>query len=197
VVVGNYSFTTGTVPHSYSVWKVDFGGPSPIITKITDIPKALNLNGMTSLLEYPTTVLIAESTPGLVFRLDTITAEYEIAIQIPEMAPNPKGFAKVGINGLHTHGPYIYFTNSFNGLYRILITPSGSVLPGDKAEFLGLGGANFLDDFALDKRGNAWAMVNIENEVVFIGVDGRSGVVVGSNGSLNVAGVRLGRLGGV
>lgn len=93
---------------------------------------------MTSLLEYPTTVIIADSTLELVLCLDTITAEYDITIQIPEMAPNPKGFAKVVINGLHTRGPYLYFTNSFNDPYRILITPSGSVLPGAKAEFLGI-----------------------------------------------------------
>jgi hypothetical protein len=180
LIAGNYTAATHTsIPHTYAIWRVDFNTVSPTITKITDIPEAIFFNGITTLPSCPDKVLIADSILGAMFSLDTSTGEYDIAIQIPEMAYSPTGFVKIGINGLHVHGSYLYFTNSFVGLYRILIDAEGTVLPGAKAEFLGIGSAGFLDDFTLDGKGNAWVMTDLDDTVLVFGVDGKTETVVG------------------
>jgi hypothetical protein len=189
VAGGNFSLATvSSTPGSYSVWRVDFRhGPSPAITKIADLPKASILNGMTTLPACPDKVLLSDNVLGLVWRLDTTTGEYEIAIQIPEMAPKPDQFTIEGVNGIKISGPYLYFVNSFNGLYRILIDSLGNVAPGAKAELLAPADP-FMDDFAIDGEGNAWVATNIGDTVLFVGADGKSETVLGSNTTLTVAG---------
>jgi len=189
VIAGNFSLATVTSsPGSYSVWQVDFRhNPSPAITKITNLPEAAFLNGMATLPACPEKVLVSDTDLGLVWRLDTKTGAYEVAIQLPEMAPNPEKPIVEGINGLRIFGPYLYFANSFNGLYRVLIDLEGNVIPGAKAELLAPS-APFMDDFAIDGRGNAWVATNLGDTVLVVGRDGRSETVVGSNTTLTVAG---------
>jgi hypothetical protein len=189
VIAGNFSLSTvSSVPGTYSVWRVDFRhGPSPAISKIANIPEASILNGMTTLPACPEKILLSDNVLGLVWRLDTITGKYEVAIQIPEMAPLPNEFTIEGINGLHVSYPYLYFANSFVGLYRILIDPLGNVVPGAKAELLEPSNP-FMDDFAIDAQGNAWVATNVGDTVLVVGRDGKSETVLGSNTTLTVAG---------
>lgn len=195
LIAGNFTLaTTTSTPHSYSLHSVSFPPSGPLSIKLLSaLPEALFLNGITTLPWSPTVVLIADSLLGAVWRYDTQSLKYSIAIQIPEMAPNPHGSIDIGINGLHICGSHLYFTNSFNGLYRIAITPAGATVPGAKAELLGTAG--FMDDFAIDERGNAWVMTNTLDSVVVFAADGREETVLGTNSSLTVAGDTAGVFG--
>ncbi|TKA70300.1 hypothetical protein B0A49_05386 [Cryomyces minteri] len=118
VVAGTFNFATFTsVAGSYSTWRVDLRfndlggrskgpskGASPSVTKITDLPQALFLNGMT-ILPNTSYVLIADPGAGVVRHVDTGTGEYEVVLSdTATMAPPENAVPATGINGLHVQG---------------------------------------------------------------------------------------------
>jgi len=162
VVVGSYNITTRVgVPGSFSVWLLNLQGVSPVASKITDIPEALALNGMTAL-PFPNSgfVFIADSELGAVWLLNTATGNYEIAIQNSLL--NSTATGTLGINGLHILDRHLFLTNSALGYYikvgtvhpdgtydfNIVATPFTSSLPG--------WGPEIYDDFAFDEDGTAY-----------------------------------------
>jgi hypothetical protein len=125
-------------------------------------------------------VLIADSNLGVVWKLDIKTKKYEIAIKIPEaMDPVARSAALVGINGIHTHKGYLYWTNSNQvTLYRAKITEAGYLAPGAKAEVIvSTLDQIFMDDFTIDKRGTAWVCTNLGDTVLAVGQDGKEEIV--------------------
>ena len=189
LVGGNFSLTTTTAtPSTYSAWTVDFTKyPSPKISKIVDLKEAYFLNGLTLLPSLPGNVLIADSTLGLVWRLNVSTKKYErIISNIPEMAP--VGSPSLGINGLRVYKGYLYWTNTNKAsLYRARITSSGKLVPNTPVELLAVD-AIAMDDFSIDeKTGIAYVCSNFENTVLAV-KDGKVKTVLGSLGELTVAG---------
>jgi hypothetical protein len=70
---------------------------------------------------------MADSTLGLVFRLNLNTLVVDVAIDIPEMKKCSEDVLE-GINGLRVLGSSLYFTNAYCGiLYSLPIFPNGSV----------------------------------------------------------------------
>ncbi|OCL15315.1 quino protein amine dehydrogenase beta chain-like protein [Glonium stellatum] len=140
-----FKYTAG----SYSVWRVDLRSyypASPKVSKITDIPAALFLNGMT-LLPGTQTVLISDSAAGVVYSLNTATGVYGIVLEDDTMKPIPGSFAVLGINGVRYDTGYLYYTNSFRELFcRVAVNPSGGEALGEY-EILATGIEG--DDFAL------------------------------------------------
>jgi hypothetical protein len=90
VVVGNWSdIPDATTPHSYSVWQVDMRPflsqydkllRPAVVRKVTDIPPALFLNGLTLLNWDEEKVLVCDSGLGAVWIVDIVTGDYHIAI---------------------------------------------------------------------------------------------------------------------
>lgn len=163
VVVGNWSSKTFTTTNgSYSVWKVDLRpfkcdknlrvASEAVVTKIVAIPEASFLNGLTLLSPSSPYLLIADAGLGVVWRLNYLTAEYDVILDDALMKPTSGGIA-LGINGLHTRNDYLYFTNSFQYLFaRVPITSSGSATgPYEVVAYNGIG-----DDFTFDNDGNAY-----------------------------------------
>lgn len=112
VAVGNFSVASPKIPlASYSVWSVDLSKGEAEIHKITDIPGALVLNGMTVLPTQPDTVLVGDSGRGVIWYLDTKTGEYHIAIDNPDLKPNASAAFEVGVNGIRYRDGYVYFVN--------------------------------------------------------------------------------------
>ena len=156
VIAGSWSDKTlNYTAGSYSVWRVDlrsYYSASPKVSKITDIPSGLFLNGMTLLPGTPQTVLISDSAAGVVYCLNTITSAYDIALEDDTMKPAADAFVIPGINGVRYHDGYLYYTNSFKELFcRVAVNPStGQALGRYEVLATGLIG----DDFALAVSGD-------------------------------------------
>ena len=70
-------------------------------------------------------LLIADSGLGVVWRLHTRSSQYEIVLDSPLMKPVPTP-PILGINGIHIFKSFVYFTNSFQGIFaRVPVHLSG------------------------------------------------------------------------
>lgn len=189
VVAGNLTTVHTGIPNSFSIWIIDFNicnSTSPLISKAADVPSAGLLNGLAPLPGIPNTILAADSILGAVWKLDIVTGENEIVIQIPEMLAGPA--LVLGINGLRVRDGYLYFTNSGSiSFSRVAINSNGTVAPGAAVELLATGDTLF-DDFAFDDAGTAWINTNTGNTIVAVGQDGVSETVAGGLDQLTLAG---------
>ena len=183
VIVGNLSIETfSSINGSYSLWKVDLREaiPNPVVTKITDIPKASSLNGLTLVAPLSPYVLASDSVLGVVWRINYHTGEYKIVLENTLMAPAPGQETELGINGVHTRKRYLYFTNSFQFIFaRVPISLEGTAIgPYEVVANIGLS-----DDFALDKDGNAYIAQDPGGALEKVTPDGKVTVLAGSTNS--------------
>lgn len=186
VNVGNWSDKTSTYEAgSWSTWSIDmrehWGGEhhsgwgkhhgphhgGPEVHKIADISPAFFLNGMTPLSANPSTLLFADAGAGLIYRLDTMTGAYSIAIDDPALKPNTSFPVTLGVNGIHFRpgeDDYVYFTNTFMppAFGRIPIDPMTGAQTGpvetiveSTTEFTGA-----PDDFTFDSTGKTAYIAN-------------------------------------
>lgn len=200
VVVGNWSDVTfKTVNGSYSIWTVDlrhvyvhdFQVVRPaIVKKVTDIPEASFLNGLTVLSPEDATVLIADSGLGLVWLLNLNTGEYQIILEDPTMAPAPP--LNLGINGIHLHEGFACYTNSVQGLFcRIPIHQNGS-----RSGVTGVFDTGYFgDDFAFDEFGTAYVTADPNNLLFTITWNGNVSTVIGGAESLEIEGATAAQFG--
>jgi sugar lactone lactonase YvrE len=163
------------------------------VTKIAGIPQAQFLNGMITL-DGNGNVLIADSAPGVVWRLDTRSGESQVVIDDPLMKA-PAGGPAVGINGINMFNNVLYFTNSFGFTFnRVPINSDGTACGAAQT----VAQCEVCDDFTFDQDGNAFVAQNPGNILRKITPDGVSTVLVGNLNSTELAGpssVRFGRQG--
>ncbi|KAH6648689.1 hypothetical protein BKA67DRAFT_661645 [Truncatella angustata] len=181
-VLAGQDFTTAGVA---AAWEIAFGEDDAVkARKIADIPSALVLNGATTVPgcggAAPSTVLIADSTGGLVFRVDTKTGAVETAVEVPEMAPVADARSPVGVNGIKIRDGYLYFDNSYAAaLYRVKITPSGFAAAGAAVETVArIPVESFVDDFTFGADGAVWIASNHGRTVHRVDVQTGGSVVV-------------------
>jgi hypothetical protein len=184
VVVGNWSDITDAItPHSYSVWQVDMRPflsqydkvlRPAVVRKVTDIPQALFLNGLTLLNWDEKKVLVCDSGLGAVWIVNIVTGDYHIAIQDPTMAPAPP--YNLGINGIHIQHSYAYYTNTALGLFvRMPIYQNGT--SAGAAEVLVTDHSG--DDFAFDRAGNAYVTQDPANTLYKVTPNGNVSTILG------------------
>lgn len=206
VAVGNITLPAiASVPGSYSAWKIDMRHHrkkphkqnSPLVSKIADIPQAHFLNGVSNLPNHLNTVLLADSAQGVIYALDTATGTSRTYLDNPAFKPNNSIPVKSGINGLHVHDGFLYFTNTFatpalaripidkdsgeptGPVEKIVDVPSWQVNIGDQS-----------DDFTFDCDGNVWIATDPSNSIVRVAIpDGKTMVEVGGGNDPVVAGV--------
>ncbi|KAH8743169.1 hypothetical protein F5883DRAFT_512601 [Diaporthe sp. PMI_573] len=189
VIAGNYSISSGmSTPKSYSVWQVDFnrGGRCDKISEIEGIPEASFLNGMTTLEQRKDSVLISDSTQGVVWRVDAQTGDYEIVLEDETMKPIPGVPSSLGINGIRILGDYVYYVNAFRGLFcRVKIDLStGAALGPFEVLATNVTG----DDLTFSKEGIAYVAENTKNSLVRIGSGGETSLVAGGLNSTLIPG---------
>ncbi|TPX11629.1 uncharacterized protein E0L32_007608 [Thyridium curvatum] len=189
VVGGNFSGIT-PMPESFSAWSIDFRHhQEPTIEFITSLPKVIFPNGLTSPEGSQDVVLIADSTLGAIWNLNIQTGEYDIAVNVPELAAPSGASNGFGVNGVKTHGDFLYWTNSAEAaIYRIKIMPDGYPVEGAEAEMVARADAPFLDDFTIDTKGTIWATTNTDNRLLAIGPSGQTVTVAGAATEMTVAG---------
>jgi len=207
IAAGNWSIETfKPAPASYSIWTLDFNaGPSqsilPRIKKVTDIPTAIFLNGITTLPygrpthqgSHSPSIFVSDSGLGVVWKVNIKSGDYGIAISSPLMSPNSTSAAVLGINGVHIRDNYLYFTNSFSYLLnRIPIYANGSASgPAEVYATWPLSDSNIgyvADDFAFDDKGNAWIAQDPSGSIVKVDLERNVTLVVGGTKSSLVEG---------
>ncbi|KAJ4126943.1 hypothetical protein NW754_002213 [Fusarium falciforme] len=188
VAGGNFSSPGVGVPGTFSVWEIKVCGRRPEVSKVVDIPEAVFLNGVVANSLIMDEVLIADSSLGKVFKVNVKEKKYQVAIELPEMAPPANAAIQLGINGVHIQNGFLYWTNTLlDTLFRVQINKNGIVAVGAKVETVATTTSS-LDDFALDRKGTSWVTTNGNNSVLAISPNGKSVVVAGSISELTVAG---------
>lgn len=187
VVAGNYSLATLTAKAgTFSVWRVDVNTFKPNETlakveKVVDIPEAQFLNGATVLSRKEGTLLVADSTLGSVFRVNTRSKEVKVVIKDPLFDITPASSVELGLNGLrYSSNGELFFTNTNQGLLgKISIQPDGT--PKAKGEVLSRGVA-LADDFAIGRKGGFFVTQDAPNQLSFVPPGGGDAtVLVGAN----------------
>lgn len=186
LTTGNFTVATKTgILGTFAVWKVDLRLPgSPVITKVTDLPEGHTLNSVCYL--APWKILIADSTLGVVWRVDIITGAYEIVIDDPKLKNTPT--FNLGVNGVEVFGTKLYFTNSAQGIFGSVRINSDGIPIGSlvtiatpyapNPPFPGYP-SNIYDDFAINKYGKAYVATH-PNSVVSINTVGGTQTTVAS-----------------
>ncbi|KAJ9493045.1 hypothetical protein VN97_g226 [Penicillium thymicola] len=207
-----YVVTSGFVDDNFvltsgvnSIWEIDMKDftvskktgevtSKAIVSKLVDIPTSDYLNGATTLSE--TLILVADVYNGWVYRVDTRTGAYNIAINDDKMKFDtvPIPVTNLGVNGIKIKDGYLYWTNTAAGtLNRIRITKQGVAV--GKSEVV-VSNVPKADDFVFKKNGVAFVAQNQMDELsVLYPKSSAAQVVAGSNTSTILAGVTAGAFG--
>lgn len=193
-IAGNYSFTTGNVPGSYALWKIDMTNVSvscdgklegaPLLHKVTDVPEASMINGMSRLTND--LVLVGDLFVGNVRRVNVQTGAYSIISQDALMAPayNPL-FGRIGIDGLHVSpsGKELFFANVGQNLFaKLPIDPTtGEQLGNATIVARTLNSSMYFDDFTLDEDGRAFLVTGSGNSIEELQIATGKGRIVAGN----------------
>ncbi|KAL6799428.1 hypothetical protein GGI42DRAFT_361341 [Trichoderma sp. SZMC 28013] len=181
---GNFSLETGVDPGSWAVWQVAFHNEQTNISKVTDIPEAQFLNGMTTLESTPNTILTADSALGVVYSVNTHTGEYKVVLEDETFKIAPGAPLPIGVNGIRYLDHYVYYTNSFDPLFgRVPVSKSGCAVGDYETIFTG----NFGDDFTVTPQA-AYIAGNPANVITEVKLDGENKVIAGNINSSLVAG---------
>ncbi|KAL4919015.1 hypothetical protein BDW62DRAFT_209975 [Aspergillus aurantiobrunneus] len=186
-----------------SIWTLETSGPEPTATTIIEnIDNVELLNGLTAI--SSNIVLAADSPDGGIYRINLATRTADKVLSGDSYAFSP------GVNGLGYKEPYLYYTNTFKGLFGRILVDASTGSPAGLAEVLASGDILVgADDFALAYWTETAFVANIEkNTVVRIDLDnGAAEVVVegipapttatfGTSGGLYVATSGRGKDGG-
>ena len=168
VVVGSYDVQAFKgIPGSFSIWTLDLSKSPVVAKKIADIPEAQTLNGMTTV--SSSLVLVADSAAGCIYSVNIATGAHQKVISDPLFAPN--AMIPLGVNGIHTYGSTLYFTNSAQGVFGEVPITSQGTASGPSSIIAHAPAGNFYDDFALDGSGNALITAHLNSvvEVITVG----------------------------
>ncbi|KAH8831005.1 hypothetical protein DL96DRAFT_1811942 [Flagelloscypha sp. PMI_526] len=190
VLAGVWNVSTATAEKgSLCLWTVDVSHHEPVGKKIACVPESTQLNGATTLEGAPGTVLVSDSHLGGIYRINVHTGEVALVIQDTLLEGAPGNAFGLGINGLHMHGRILYFANSSKKFFGSLqLTSTAQVIGPIKMISTVPNGANFTayDDFALDKKGNAWITLETQALVV-VTPSGEQRFVFGGDGNTLLA----------
>lgn len=180
VNAGNITFGPfRAVPESFSVWKLDFNncGGRAKVSKVTDMPDALYLNGMTTLDSRAGTILTGDCANGRVFRVDTRTGDYTVALDDELLQPPPNAILPVGVNGIRLIGHYLYFTNTFKALYGRVPVDLGTGKANGPYEVLA---ANIISDDLAVRSGVGYLAGSQGNVIYEVQSHGERKVIAGN-----------------
>lgn len=140
-----------------SIWSLNASGETSATPVIENIEGAQILNGLAAF--SPSIVFATDSPAGAIYRINLESGTAEKVLSGDGITP--------GINGLRYKEPYLYYTNSLNGVFgRIEIDPaSGDLVGGTEVVVRGdiLVGA---DDFALAGWTDAAFVANFQQNTL-------------------------------
>ncbi|KAI4156950.1 MAG: hypothetical protein LQ342_008573 [Letrouitia transgressa] len=178
------------IPNTTSIYSVNFPhqrSRTPDVRLTTRLPDAGFPNGLATLNTH--TILLADSTRGVVVAIDTRTGANWIAIRDHLLAPTST--IPLGVNGLKIHGNTLYFTNTGQNLLgRVDIDlNSGAALGPALAIAYGQTPYSGSDDLALDGKGDRAFLTNAAGHtIVEVDVEsGKQAIVAGDLNSTEIA----------
>jgi hypothetical protein len=188
--IANYAWEAGTAQTAIINFKKCEKNGKPTVKTVAKGGNTTMLNGMTALPKHPYIVLHAGSKEGNIFRTNTATGAFDIAFHDEKLGFSAGAPVPLGINGLHVHGDYLYFTNSAQQFFgRVKITDKGD-RAGDIEEIARVetvpGGAAY-DDFSLARDGTAYIGLH-PHFLVKVTPDGKQTVLVDDSGDIVLAG---------
>ncbi|RDW75350.1 hypothetical protein BP6252_06492 [Coleophoma cylindrospora] len=197
-MIDDYFVKTSGTPAIYQVNMTTFAveageiTSAATVTKLTDIPEADFLNGMTTL--NNTTVLVADVYNGWVYGVNTATGAYSIYYQDEKMQLPANPSTNLSVNGLKISDSYLYWTNTAVGsLNRIEIDSTGATVGTSEVVAANVPKA---DDFVIKSDGAIFVAQNQMDELSYLAVGASAAVVAaGSNISTTLAGVTAGHFG--
>ncbi|KAJ5827871.1 hypothetical protein N7447_004634 [Penicillium robsamsonii] len=196
VVVGNFSIKTYQPgAGSFSVQKLDFtkigaGGnkralEQPTASEIIAIPEAQALNGMATFSRGSNLVLIADSPKGVVWKVDTKTGDYSVALNDTTMAPAKGQALPLGVNAVTILGDYVYYTSTTRMLYcRVKVDKDAKAI----GDFEVIASGFLPDNVEMTKDGTAYIPTDPQNSVVRITPSGQISLVAGGQVSTEMPG---------
>ncbi|KAJ5761743.1 uncharacterized protein N7511_005125 [Penicillium nucicola] len=202
VVVGNFSTTTYKPDAgSFSLQKIDFSQTNsemderasqfPNASQIAVLPDAQALNGMTTFSQNPDLVLIADSPKGAVWKVNTKTGDYSVALNDTTMLPAKGQALPLGINGLKMVEDYLYYSSTTR-MEFCRVKVDEEVKPIGEYEVIASG---FLpDNLDVNEDGMAYIATDPQNSVVRITPSGQISLVAGGQLSTEMPGPTSTRL---
>jgi hypothetical protein len=195
VVVGNFSTTTyQPTAGSFSVQKLDFNidaeedervSQVAAVSHIAALPEAQALNGMTSFTKESNLVLIADSPKGAVWKVNTKTGDYEIALNDTTMMPAEGQALPLGINGLKLVNGYIYYSSTTRMEFcRVKVDENANAV----GEFEVIASGFLPDNMDVAPDGTAYIATDPQNSVVRITPYGQISLVAGGQLSTQIPG---------
>ncbi|OJJ00867.1 hypothetical protein ASPVEDRAFT_27575 [Aspergillus versicolor CBS 583.65] len=170
-----------------SIWTFNTTGESSATPVIENIEGAQILNGLAAF--SPSIVFAADSPTGAIYRINLESGTAEKVLSGNGITP--------GVNGLRYKQPYLYYTNSLNGVFgRIEIDPTSGDLVGSTEVVVRGDILVGADDFALAGWTDAAFVANFQQNTlvrVHIG-NGTAEVVVRDIPAPTTATFRLGVL---
>ena len=163
VIAGNFTLTTFTsFAGSYAVYEVNLrnynGTLAAPVTKIAQIPGAQLVNGITVLSHKRKTLLVGDSSLGVVYRIEIQTGTVTKVLDQPLFKGNSEKIS-TGVNGLVVRNGYLFFANTNqNLLAKIAINQDGTPQSGAVAKIVNKD-VQGPDDFSLAPFGGKFAII--------------------------------------
>ncbi|KAI1183097.1 hypothetical protein F5B17DRAFT_417560 [Nemania serpens] len=131
------------------------------------VPDTPILNGITTLLKNPRTILTADPVGGRILRVSTIDSSVSVAFEHAALKPGDgtDASARGGAKGLKIRDGHLYFTNAAKATFGRFPIDVNGTNTGDVEILASLdhnaadGGISY-DDFSFDKEGNAFVAVH-------------------------------------
>ncbi|MCJ1475534.1 hypothetical protein MMC13_004197 [Lambiella insularis] len=175
------------------MWRIDMrawtsGKPNPVtlVANLTDVGLP---DGIATLDNEIGLVLLAYAARGIVWRVDTTTGHYTIAIQ-DELFTTNNQLISLGVDGVLRLNHDLYFTNFGNNAFgRVTISPNGSAIGPVEL----IADMTIPDDFAIADDGTAY--IAGDNSLYRVSQKGTVDILVGGPNSLVVEGCTSAQLG--
>lgn len=164
------------------------GLPDPV-SLIANLTEVVLPDGVATLPYDPSVVLVADAAQGVVWRVDTATGNYAMAID--DFTFKPTVEVPLGVNGIHILNDELYFTNlATNSVGKVTITADGTAT---SAVQILTNKTLAADDFALSDDGIVYAAG--ANTLWQVSADGHTAAFVGDPSSTVLQGITSSRFG--
>lgn len=183
MAAGNFTTNGAPVEGTARLLQVDLRRPVPDFKYVAQLSDAGLINGVEKWGDG--SVLLADSTRGLILKVNVENGQYSTAISDPTMTvPANASNNNIGINGIKRLGNFVYYTSSALELFcRVPVDSSASAT--GSVEVLASGFPQ--DDFSLRPDGTAYVATNSLNTIVRVTGDGQVCPIAGSPDSLDLA----------
>lgn len=182
MAAGNFTTNGGPVEGTARLLQVDLRRSVPEFKYVAQLSDAGLINGVERWDDQ--SVLLADSTRGLILKVNAENGQYSTAISDPTMAIPINASTNIGINGIKRLDNFVYYTSSAQELFCRIPVDSSAAATGS-AQVLASGFPQ--DDFSLRPDGTAYIATNSLNTIVRVAGNGQVCTTAGTVDSIALA----------